>query len=313
MRAVRCHWKHVTPTLTLLVHRLQNLRESGKFQDSAQQNLHISTATHTTQNASHLVVIVCFVIYAFYVTEVVDQFIQHINYCLLLYHCVFCTHSFNHLKELNSCDSNKGTQYTSAWEEAFLYKLKSPNVHCLRTCPFPCNVDISYPLQHRQVFCLLSSSSANQKPGVNFHSVTNGWPRNNSTSYLKFKQNKLRCQESTVIVGTGLLAGISRAEFQVGTRGLFWKWPGCHSHHSSPTSTKVNTEWSYTCAPPHMSPWHRLSKNWKAGKEVRIPIHQNITPVCHSVNSYAPLQVTKVSSLAVPSSCNINSHMEPSV
>jgi hypothetical protein len=151
MRAVRCHWKHIIPTLTLLVHRLQNLRESGKFQDSAQHDLQISTAkhthTHTTHNASHLVFTVCFVIYVFYVTLVVDQFIQHINYCLLLYRCVFCTHSFNYLQELNSCDSNKGTRYMSAWEEAFLYKLKSPNVHCLKTCPFPCNVDIFSPAQ----------------------------------------------------------------------------------------------------------------------------------------------------------------------
>ena len=49
MRAVRCYWTHIIPTLTLLVHRLQNVRESGKFQDSAQQDLRISTATHTTQ------------------------------------------------------------------------------------------------------------------------------------------------------------------------------------------------------------------------------------------------------------------------
>jgi hypothetical protein len=41
-------------------------------------------------------------------------------------------------------------------------------VHCLKICCFSCNVDISSP--HRHVFCLLSSS-ANQKPGVNFHLV----------------------------------------------------------------------------------------------------------------------------------------------
>ena len=50
---------------------------------------------------------------------------------------------------------------------------------------------------------------------------------------------------------TRLVAGISTSQMQVGTTDspLFQKWPGCHIAHSPPTSAKVNTEWSYTCAP----------------------------------------------------------------
>jgi hypothetical protein len=46
MEAVRCYWTYTIQILTLLVHRLQNLRE-GTFQDSAQQHLQISTAVYT--------------------------------------------------------------------------------------------------------------------------------------------------------------------------------------------------------------------------------------------------------------------------
>jgi hypothetical protein len=52
-------------------------------------------------------------------------------------------------------------------------------------------------------------------------------------------------------VQTGVMAGIPRVQFQVGTSDLrlFRKWPGCHIDHSPQTSAQVN-EWSYTCAPP---------------------------------------------------------------
>jgi len=151
--------------------------------------------THTRQNASHLVFILCFVIYAFYVTEVVDQFLQHFS----VYFCntVYLTHTSHHLKQLNSCDRVIRAYGTRQPE-------KRPS--CTNWSPLMCTVSKSAPfpamwtspLQHRHVFCLLSS--ANQKPVVNF---------NNST-YLKLTQNKLRSQDSTLRVETGLLAGISK-------------------------------------------------------------------------------------------------------
>jgi hypothetical protein len=55
----------------MLIYRLQNLRESGTFQDSAQQALHTSTAVHTTKS------IFCsfsaLLIYASFITEVINQ------------------------------------------------------------------------------------------------------------------------------------------------------------------------------------------------------------------------------------------------
>ena len=134
MRAVRCYWKHVIPTLTLLVHRLQNLRESSKFQDSAQQDLHISTATHTPQNANHLVFILSFIIYASYVTEVADQFLQHIS----VYFCnnVYFTHIFNLLNELNGCDTVI-TAYGTCQHEK--------RASCTNWSPLMCTVSKSAP------------------------------------------------------------------------------------------------------------------------------------------------------------------------
>jgi hypothetical protein len=98
-----------------------------------------NTHTHHTMQA------ICCSFSAFYLTEVADPFLQHItvSFC----NTVQLTHSCYHLKQLNSCDSNKAIQYMSASEEAFLYKLKPSNVHCLKICRFSCTVDISSPAQ----------------------------------------------------------------------------------------------------------------------------------------------------------------------
>jgi hypothetical protein len=130
MKAVRCYWIQVIPALTLLVHRLQNLRESSKFQDSAQQDLHTSAATHTTQckpSGGH-----CLLRYFCFSYNKSCWSISSTHQCLLLYRCVT-------LKIAEQLWQYNDIRYMSA----FLYKLKSPNVHCLKICRFSCNVDIS--------------------------------------------------------------------------------------------------------------------------------------------------------------------------
>jgi hypothetical protein len=59
----------------LLVHSLQTLWESDTFQDSAQQDLQISTAI-TPQNAHHILFILSFRIYVSYITAVL-QVVNH--------------------------------------------------------------------------------------------------------------------------------------------------------------------------------------------------------------------------------------------
>ena len=101
--------------------------------------------------------------------------------------------------------------------------------------------------------------------------LTNVQLCNNSTSHFKLSQKKLDSQDSTLSVQTGLLAGISRVQFQVDLH-LFQKGSGCHIDHSPPTTAKVNTEYSHTCAPPvclhDMTLLWRGQKKWEAGRQV---------------------------------------------
>jgi hypothetical protein len=48
MGSLRCYCTYIIKILILLFYRLQNLKESGAFQDSAQQAVQTSTAVHTT-------------------------------------------------------------------------------------------------------------------------------------------------------------------------------------------------------------------------------------------------------------------------
>ena len=103
---------------------------------------------------------------------------------------------------------------------------------------------------------------------------------------------------------TRLVAGISTSQLQVGTRDspLFQKWPSCHSDHSPPTSAKVNPEWSYTCAPPiRLHDMTFCANNKLKGRQASFDPN---SLGCHTSIAMAPLQMTKVSVLAVRYSVN---------
>jgi hypothetical protein len=144
-------------------------------------------------------------------------------------------------------------------------------VHCSKICRFSCNVDISSPQSH--VFCL-SSSSAKQQSGVSFHfNCYKCLARQKRNIILRTHKNKLDSQEDTVSAVTRLVASISTSQLQVDTRDspLLQKWPGCHTDHSSPTSAKVNTERSYTCAPPIcLHDMTFCAKNKLKGRQVNL-------------------------------------------